>query len=103
MSKRLAQINQTLLKEISSIIIEVAQPEWGLITITDVLISPDLRQAKIWIATNNNKTITNLNDISMDIRETLRPRLKFKHVPFLEFHLDKGEINHIEELLEKIK
>lgn len=101
MNYRLTQVNETIRKEISSIIIEMAKPEWGIVTITDIQTSRDLKQARIWVSAKP-KVIEELNNRSKEIRQELKPRLRLKFIPFLTFLEDKGEMDRIDELLEKI-
>ena len=68
MSKRLQQINELLRHELGIIINELSQPEWGITTITYVTASPDLQQAKVWIA-GEKKAVDELNKKN---NETLR-------------------------------
>lgn len=101
MSNRLQQINKTLRHEISHILIEFAKEEWGIFTVTDVQIDPDLKNARIWISADA-KIITAINKKIPEIRRILRPRITFKFIPNLKFLKEDDSISHIEELLEKI-
>lgn len=101
MSNRLAQINETLHHELGLIINEMAKQEWGFFTITSVQTSPDLKHSRIWVSAED-KTIHDLNNLTHEIRTTLRPRITFKHIPTLEFIKEDESISRVQELLEKI-
>lgn len=102
MSNRLEKINETLKHEISLILIEIANQEWGIFTVTDVQINPDLKLARIWIY-GDQKTVELITNHTHEITQALRPRIRFKHIPQLKFIKDDQSVNKIEEILEKIK
>lgn len=101
MSFRLQQINKNLHHELSKILIEIANPKWGMVTITEVLVTPDLNIAKIWLSAPI-EAINELNRSQKVIFHALRPRLKFKHIPKLTFYIEDGSINRVDQLLEEI-
>ena len=98
---RLSQINATLRKEISQILIEINEPEWGMVSITDVQISSDLLLVKIWLSACSNAVSIIQNHASI-ISKKLRPRLKLKYQPSLKFIKDNSDTNRVEELLEQL-
>jgi ribosome-binding factor A len=102
MSNRLQQINETLRHEIGLILLELAEKEWGIYTITDVQSSPDLKLARIWIDADQ-KTIDNISSHEHSIHQMLRPRITFKFIPKLKFIKDDESVNRVEEILENIK
>lgn len=101
MSNRLQQINETLKHEISLILIELAEENWGIFTVTSVQTSPDLTIARIWID-GEDKIIDKIFAKNHDIIQALRPRITFKHIPHLKFIKDDESINRIEEILETL-
>ncbi|MEG1008975.1 MAG: 30S ribosome-binding factor RbfA [Clostridia bacterium] len=63
----------------------------GLISITEVKITPDLKYATIFISVYNAhklKTIEILNKYSRYIRGEISKRVKMRNTPLLEFRLD---------------
>ncbi len=92
MSHRLLQVNQNLQRELSLIIAESYAPSQGLLTVTHVLTTPDLRQATVWLSLLNHphseQVIESLNQRATEFFEPLSERLRMKHVPRLEFKLD---------------
>lgn len=91
--KKVARLIQ---KEIADIFIlsgSVYNPG-GLITVTQVRVSPDLSQAKIYLsvfkAEHPDKVLKNVNDATKEIRLKLgnKVRHQLRIVPNLDFYLD---------------
>ena len=91
---RLNRINEELKKEISQIIsLELKNPDiTGLISITKVKITPDLKYAKVYVsllnAKNDEKTIEALNASSGFIRSLIAKRINLRITPQLTFEKD---------------
>ncbi len=102
MINRLEKVNETLKHEISFILIEMAREEWGIFTVTDVQIAPDLRIARVWID-GDPKAVEKISEHAHEINQLLRPRIRFRHIPRLKFIQDDETVNHVEELIEKMK
>lgn len=109
MSNRLLRVSENLQHELSLILQEELAGQSGLVTITSVFVTPDLRQATVWLSTMNyaepDKLVESLNQRSADFFAPLRERLRMKHVPQLTFRIDekKEEIERIDELLDTIE
>lgn len=91
---RLNRINEELKKEISQIIsFELKNPEaTGLISVTKVKITPDLKYAKVYIsilnAKNEDKTIEVLKQSAGFIRSQIAKRVNLRITPELVFEKD---------------
>ena len=91
---RLNRINEELKKEISQIIsFDLKNPDaTGLISVTKVKITPDLKYAKIYIsvlnAKNTDKTIEALQASSGFIRSEIAKRINLRVTPELVFEKD---------------
>lgn len=91
---RLNRINEELKKEISQIIsFELKNPEaTGLISVTKVKITPDLKYAKVYIsllnAKNDEKTMEALKQSSGYIRSLVAKRINLRITPELVFEKD---------------
>ncbi len=87
---------------------EESPAEQGLVTITHVLVSPDLRQATVWISVLNHPkpeaVIDQLNKQSTHLYSKVSPRLMMKFVPQLTFKLDDkvDEVSQVDALLDTI-
>lgn len=79
-------------------------------TITEVRMSPDLKQAKVYVsvmgtAAEQTSTMQALTAAAGFIRHELSERLQFRRAPELMFVLDRSEEygRHIDELLRRTK
>lgn len=97
MSRRTDRVNELLRKEISWIIAkDMKDPRISrLVTITRAAVTPDLRQAEIYVSimgTDQEKhsTIKTLRAASGFLHRELKPRLALKYVPYLAFRLDES-------------
>jgi ribosome-binding factor A len=94
-SRRTERINDLLREEISDLLLrEVKDPRMsGLVTITEVDVSPDLRQAKVFVSvlgTDEEKTSTflALKAAAHFLQRRLGKRLTLRRVPQLAFLSD---------------
>ena len=91
---RLGRINEELRKEISNIItFELKDPNiTGLISITKVKVTPDLKYAKVYVsilnAKNNEKTLQGLKDSSGFIRTQIAKTVNLRITQQLVFEFD---------------
>lgn len=108
MSQRLVQVNANLQRELSLILTELFDPKGALLTLTHVLVTPDLRQATVWISILNahqpQELIKELNERSSEFYEALSKRVKMKYTPALTFCLDEQseDQGRLEELFDKL-
>jgi ribosome-binding factor A len=96
------QISETLSKEIDT-------TGYGLLTVTEVTVTPDLRLARVHISHfNSGKTddqvLEFLNDNAKEIRMAVGKSVRIKFTPELRFYIDQSleRVERIEELLKKI-
>ena len=94
--KRTRRIAQELKKEVSSIIsIDLKDPRVsGLASITDVELTNDLSQAKIFVSIigddeEKEETIEGLNSSKGFIKKELGQRLRLRHIPDVIYVLDE--------------
>lgn len=109
--QRQHKVGHLLREEISTVIQrELRDPRIGLVSITEVSVSPDLRQAKIFVSIYGDReskkaNIEALNSAAGHIRAILSRRLEIHHVPDLEFALDDSLERgaRVFELLERVR
>ncbi|HCJ66255.1 MAG TPA: 30S ribosome-binding factor RbfA [Elusimicrobia bacterium] len=111
--KRVLRIRELLLRMISEIVSSLKDPRIGFLTITDVTITDDLREAKIFYSVlgnqeERNKTAEALVCANSFIRREIASRTDLRRVPELEFVYDESlaqaqRINEILYRLEKEK
>lgn len=110
MTRRTRQVGELLKEELTDIIRrEVKDPRIGFMTITDVDVTPDLRQARVFISVLKEEerqgTMDALASAASFIRHHLKPRLRMRQIPMLEFRGDRSMeyAQHITETLRKIQ
>jgi ribosome-binding factor A len=95
MTRRTERINDLLREEISELVQrELKDPRLGgLVSITEVDISPDLRNAKVYVSVLGTKeerddTFRGLRAAGHFMQRELRKRLTIRRIPELSFHHD---------------
>jgi len=97
-SNRMARVNEELKREISNIInYEVKNSNvTGMISVTKVKTSPDLKYAKVSVSVINSKniknTLTGLKAASGFIRSRIAEKINLRITPELVFDLDESMV-----------
>jgi len=111
MAHRIERVNNLIRQEVSELIQhQVKDPRLGnFIIVTEVSVSPDLRQAKIFVSRigseeEKKETLDVLNAASGFLRSELARRLKLRRIPELIFQRDDSieQGSHIFELLDRV-
>ncbi len=111
MSRRLRQINHLIQRELSDLLTrEVNDPRLkGIISITEVEVSADLRQAKVFISIlgseeEREQAFAGLISASGFLRQKLGERLSLRYTPELRFQRDNSieRGSHLLHLMEKL-
>ncbi len=93
-NNRLGRIDEEFKKEISNIInYELKEPKiTGLISVTRVKVTPDLKYGKVWVSILNskniNETMEGLKKSSGFIRTELAKKINLRYTPELSFVID---------------
>lgn len=93
-TRRQQQVAEFLREEISEIVLrELKDPRLGLVSITRVEVSPDLRHAQAFVSVlgtddDFRETLNALNRASGFVRHLLRPRMHTRHIPEVSFRAD---------------
>ncbi|MBI4302507.1 MAG: 30S ribosome-binding factor RbfA [Chloroflexi bacterium] len=97
MARRHRRLNELLRAEISDLLLrQVKDPRLsGIVTITEVDISPDLKQAKVFVSVLGSeeekvKVFQSLNAAAKFFRHQLGERLTLRFIPELTFHHDNS-------------
>ena len=109
-SNRMARVNEELKREISNIInYEVKNSNvTGIISVTTVKTSPDLKYAKVSVSVINSKniknTLTGLKAASGFIRSRIAEKINLRITPELVFELDESMVygERIDSILNEI-
>ncbi|HPI37132.1 MAG TPA: 30S ribosome-binding factor RbfA [Ignavibacteriaceae bacterium] len=109
MSYRLEKISNLIKHEVSLIFLHKLQdPALGIITVTNVKVSPDLKIAKIYLSIlereKRDTAMEKVTSLTGMIRSELASRIRMKFIPELKFFLDDtiDYVEKIEGLLKKI-
>jgi ribosome-binding factor A len=96
MTRRTQQMGEFLREEVTDIIrSEVDDPRLGFWTITRVDVSPDIRQAWVHVSVlgsdgERKETLAALRGAAGFIKGHLRPRMRTRTIPDLEFRDDRS-------------
>lgn len=97
-----------LIKEMSASFIQQEANSNPLITVTDVEVSPDLKNAIIFITTipdgREKDAVVFLKRNGREMRNYFKSKARIKHIPNFEFMIDAGEKHrqHMDELVKEI-
>jgi ribosome-binding factor A len=107
-SRRTLQVGEFLREELTDIIRrEVKDPRVGFFSLTGVEVSPDLRSARVFVSVLGSDeeraaTLGALRSASGFIRHHLKPRLRMRQVPELEFRDDRS-MEHAERIARTLR
>ena len=108
-SHRIDKVERLLKEEISMIFLQKLQEqEFGFLTITQVTVSPDLKQARVYFSVLEKEkrelVLDRIQDKAKFIRSELAHRISMKFTPELKFFLDDrlDYVEKIENLIDKI-
>src|SRR4030043_48350 len=111
MSRRTERINQFLREEISELLRQAKDPRLdSFVTVTEVIISPDLRQARVFVSIlgdekERRRVLKGLSAASGFFRRQLAPRLTMRFVPELAFlrddSIERG--SHLLQLIDQVE
>ena len=95
MSNRTIRVNELVQRELSAILRQRYQTETVAMTITEVRVSPDLRDARVFISVigDEDTAIAKLRWLrskATDIRQEVGRRIVLKFLPKFEYRLDES-------------
>jgi len=102
MTHRLDKVARLIKEEISLIFLhKIQDPNLGIITVTNVKISPDLKHTKIYLSTFNKEkrdaVLDTANELKGMIRSQLAGRIQLRYVPELHFFID-DTLDYVEKM-----
>jgi ribosome-binding factor A len=107
--KRAERVSDQMKQEIADILMrKIKDPRIGFVTVTEVDVADDLRNAKVFVSvygTEKAATLKGLESASPYIRSELGRRMRMKFIPELLFRYDDSVERgaHINELLHEIQ
>ena len=112
MSRRTDRINEQLREEISMLLTRSTKDPHlnGVISITRVVSSNDLRSARAYVSVMGNdqtkqEALAGIRSAASFLRRELRDRINMKHTPFLTYELDDSmeEADQLIRLMNQVK
>ncbi|MEK7679588.1 MAG: 30S ribosome-binding factor RbfA [Deltaproteobacteria bacterium] len=95
--RRPERVADVIKEEIASMLVygEIKDPRIGFVTITEVKMTPDLREAKVYFSrigadSEKAESLEGLSHAGPFIRRNLAKRLKMRHIPELSFIYDSS-------------
>jgi ribosome-binding factor A len=110
-SRRTARLGEELREEVARIISsELKDPRIGFVTVTRVSLSPDLRNARVYVGVlggdkERQKSLAGLRQGAGFLRRLLGQRLRLRHTPELQFEYDTGldAFERVERIIQETK
>jgi ribosome-binding factor A len=114
-SRRVYQVGERIKELIAEHLVHTADPRFNLVTITSVMVSPDLRNAKVyWVVSflsgvDRDERIAEVAEAFHSaeglFRRMLGKQLGVRFVPEVRFYYDDtlDTVEHVERLMERIK
>jgi ribosome-binding factor A len=114
-SRRVYQVGERIKELVAQHLVHTADPRFNLVTITSVMVSPDLRIAKVyWVVStlsgvDREERISEVAEAFQSaeglFRRLLAKQLGVRFVPQLRFYYDDtlDTVEHVEQLMSKIK
>lgn len=104
---RIAKINSFIQQTLGPILMEFLNEHNGLVTVSKVETSRDLRWAKIWVSIfggNDRQILDRINHNLYHIQGQLNQKFSTKIIPRLQFFLDTSPryVEHINELVRRV-
>ena len=109
--RRPERFAEALKEEIAEVVgFELDDPRLGSATVTEVVVAPDLRDAKVYVFLRGtedeiDKALKALHNASTFVRQQVAMNLSLRHSPHLHFLRDTAEENasRISDILETIE
>ena len=97
MSNRTIRVNELIQREISDILRKRYQSEAVAVTVTEVRVSPDLRDARVFVSVIGTEEVATeklrwLRSKAAEIREEVSRRIVLKYLPKFDYILDQSAI-----------
>jgi ribosome-binding factor A len=109
MSNRTIRVNELMQRELSDILRRRYQSEAVAITLTEVRVAPDLRDARVFVAVIGSEETAQarlrwLRSKAGELRHELGRRIVLKFLPKLEFVADHSAVrgSHLLQMIDKL-
>jgi ribosome-binding factor A len=107
-SYRREKVTAQLKREISELISKNLVEKYGLITLIDIHVTSDFKEAKVYISIfeekNKKEILAKLSEMAPEFQHVLGRRLRMKFTPRIQFVEDESikKIDRIDELLNEV-
>jgi len=97
-----------LKREISQLMHETLAENFGLVTLTDIRVAPDFKEATCYITVfdkaNEKRVLVELEEKALEYQKFLGRKLRMKFTPKISFKIDNynEEIDKVEKLLKEV-
>ena len=93
MSDRMRRVNEAVRAVVAEAVGELKDPRIGLVTVTGVSVSRDLREGKVYVAVHGSEkkqraTLAGLESAHAYLQARVARELRLKRTPFLSFEYD---------------
>jgi ribosome-binding factor A len=100
MSNRTLRINELIQRELSDILRKRYQAEAVAVTVTEVRVSPDLRDGRVFVSVIGTDALAEekmvwLRRIAAELRAELARRIVLKFLPRFEYVLDRSTVRSL--------
>lgn len=108
MSRRTEKVAELIKRQVSEMVKKSLPEEMGLVTITEVILTEDLKSATIYFSIlpeeNFKPVFQELENNKLKYQRQLGKILEMKYTPKIIFKIDQGfdEVNKVEAILKKI-
>lgn len=106
---RREKVASLLKRELSKLLVENLAERYGLVTLTDIELTSDFKEAKVFILVHEQKYEREILDILesyvLEFQRILRRKLRMKFTPRLKFVIDKhlDKLERIDKLIKEIE
>jgi ribosome-binding factor A len=93
MSDRMRRVNESVRAVVAEAVGDLQDPRIGLVTVTGVSVSPDLREATVYVSVLGNekkreRTLAGLDSAHAVVQARIARELRLKRTPHLTFEYD---------------
>jgi len=97
--RRLDRVNELLRREISAVLQRDYQWHGALVTVSDIDITQDLKEAKVWVSILGGNVATVLEKLNREhgsIQARIMKRIVLKSTPVLHFYHDASAVRGVD-------
>jgi ribosome-binding factor A len=93
MTERMRRVNESVRAVVAEAIVELKDPRIGIVTVTGVEVSPDLREGRVYVSVLGSErkraaTLAGLQSAHGFLQARIARELKLKRTPQLSFEYD---------------